>query len=140
MEDPKTELVRNWLTKANSDLRSARILAQSADAPRDTAIYHCQQAGEKAVKGFLAWSDHPLEKTHDIRVLAKLARNYEPGFGSWLAEARRLTKYATQFRYPREAGPQEPDAAELNTALDSAQRLCEYVTSLLPPETHPRND
>jgi HEPN domain-containing protein len=31
------------------------------------AVFHCQQAAEKALKGFLAWHDTPFRKTHDLR-------------------------------------------------------------------------
>ena len=137
MTDPKSELVRKWLDKAQEDLRVAQILARHDDPPAATAIYHCQQAGEKAVKGFLVWKDHPLEKTHDIGRLARLALALEPGFGAWIETARKLTQYAIAYRYPRDSGPEEPDAAELNTALDYAERLCKYVLRLLPAGIHP---
>jgi len=53
MDDTRKELLRSWLTKAASDLRSARVLGSADDAPLDTAIYHCQQTAEKAMKAFL---------------------------------------------------------------------------------------
>jgi hypothetical protein len=43
-----------WLAKARSDLRSAAILSTAESPLYDTAIYHCQQAAEKAVKA--PWS------------------------------------------------------------------------------------
>ena len=51
MTDAKTLLVRSWLIKAQRDLASARVLAANDPPLLDTAIYHCQQASEKAVKG-----------------------------------------------------------------------------------------
>ena len=57
MNEAKRQLVQSWLTKAQHDLASARVLAASAEPLLDTAIYHCQQAAEKAVKGFLAFRD-----------------------------------------------------------------------------------
>jgi len=32
----------------------------------EDALFHCQQAVEKALKGFLTWHDRPFEKTHDL--------------------------------------------------------------------------
>ena len=52
MDEAALELVRDWLTHADHDLRSARALAALADPLLDRAIYHCQQAAEKSVK---AW-------------------------------------------------------------------------------------
>lgn len=52
-EDLRTEDSRDWLAHASKDLRRARILI-SADPPDpDGALFHCQQAAEKALKGFL---------------------------------------------------------------------------------------
>jgi len=50
MDDAGLELVKDWLTRAHHDLRVSIILAAAEDAPLDVAIYHCQQACEKAVK------------------------------------------------------------------------------------------
>ena len=65
----KLELVRNWLTIAYHDLAAAKKLSTGSDPYFDVAVYHCQQAAEKAVKGFLVFHDQPFEKTHDIGVL-----------------------------------------------------------------------
>jgi HEPN domain-containing protein len=46
----KLELVRNWLLKAQRDLAAAHKLAAGVDPFLDIAVYHCQQAAEKAVR------------------------------------------------------------------------------------------
>jgi len=63
-------LLRSWLTKAASDLRGTRILGSADDAPLDTAIFHCQQTAEKAVKAFLVSKELSPEKTQE-EALAK---------------------------------------------------------------------
>ena len=73
MDEALAQLTREWLTKAWHDLQTARIIAGAADGPLDTAIYHCQQAAEKSVKGWLAASSIPFEKTHDVRRLIQQA-------------------------------------------------------------------
>jgi HEPN domain-containing protein len=35
----------------------------------DTAVYHCQQAVEKALKAFLTYHDTEFEKTHGISLV-----------------------------------------------------------------------
>ena len=54
MDEAKAELIRSWLTKASHDLAAAAILGTGDSAILDVAVYHCQQAAEKAVKAFLA--------------------------------------------------------------------------------------
>jgi HEPN domain-containing protein len=39
-----------WLHKAQRDLDAAGILMDSAHRRSDIAVYHCQQAAEKAIK------------------------------------------------------------------------------------------
>ncbi len=81
-DETKRQWVRSWLTKAHSDLRSARALAALPDPATDTAIYHCQQAAEKALKGYLAFRDQPLQRTHDLERLLELAAVLEPDFAT----------------------------------------------------------
>jgi hypothetical protein len=73
--------VQGWLIKAQHDLASADVLSQSHLPLLDTAIYHCQQAAEKSVKGFLVYCDHEFERVHDVEALIRAALPYEAGFG-----------------------------------------------------------
>ncbi|PSO84185.1 MAG: hypothetical protein BRC41_10750 [Cyanobacteria bacterium QH_9_48_43] len=50
--------VQQWLIKAQHDLQAARALANQTSPLLDVAIYHCQQAAEKAIKV----SDFPRAK------------------------------------------------------------------------------
>jgi len=136
MDEAKRELVQTWLTKAQHDLAAARKLAEEPDPYLDAAIYHCQQAAEKAVKGFLVFCDKDFEKTHNIRLLVALAIPCESGFSSWLKTAIQLTPYAGMFRYP--GGRLEPDRVEFDQALKDADELYHFVLSLLPEEIHPQ--
>src|SRR5438093_5827312 len=91
MDDAKRELVRAWLIKARNDLTAAREIGALPHGPLDTAIYHCQQAAEKAVKGFLAFHDHRLERSHDVERLVDLAGSYHASFAKWQEAAITLT-------------------------------------------------
>lgn len=131
----KLELVRNWLIKAQHDLAAARKLSADPDPYLDVAVYHCQQAAEKAIKGFLVFHDQPFEKTHDVEVLITLALRYDARFSEWLEAAIRLTPYATEFRYPSDLLEPAPD--EFEQAMEAASRLYSFTVSLLPPNVRP---
>ncbi len=137
MDEAKCEYVRIWLLKARRDLEGARRLAARPDRILDLAIFHCQQAGEKAVKGFLAFHDYPLVKTHNIRKLVTLAEQYDPQFSSWREAGEELTPHATAFRYP--AKPVDPDEEEYEQAEQAAAGLVNFVCSLLPKEAQPNH-
>jgi len=64
-EDPRTHLARQWLEKAQHDLLAGERAAQPEPLP-DVAVYHAQQAAEKALKAYLAGRDQPFRMTHDL--------------------------------------------------------------------------
>jgi HEPN domain-containing protein len=135
MTDAKTELVRSWLTKARHDLASGRVLAASEPALLDTAIYHCQQGAEKAVKGYLVFCDQEFERVHDIEVLIRSAMTHMAEFTDWIDVGIQLTPYARIYRYPGHAT--EPTAEQFSQALSAAEGLYQFVLSLLPEEMQP---
>ena len=131
MDKAKADLVNEWLIKARHDLASAEKLASGPDPYLDTAIFHCQQAAEKAVKAFLVFQDRRFEKTHDVAKLIKMAASLKKELSLLLPEAAFLTPYASQFRYPDEClGPDRP---EFDRALFAARKIYDTVLSLLPP-------
>lgn len=134
MDEARRRLVQSWLIKAQRDLATARKLADGPNPILDTAIYHCQQAAEKAVKGFLAFHDQAGVKTHDVRFLVNQALSLDPGFEDWLEAAEFLTPYATAYRYPDE--DLEPEEEEFEAAENAAISLVAFVLSVLPQEVH----
>jgi HEPN domain-containing protein len=101
------------------------------------AVYHCQQAAEKAIKAYLVLHGKPYQKTHDIEVLADLACELDPTFSKLAEAADALTPYATRFRYPNATFAVEPQPAECNEAFSHAQLIYDFVLKLLPPEAWP---
>ena len=135
MDKAKQELVQSWLIKSQSDLAAARKLSTDPNPYLDSAIYHCQQAAEKAVKGFLVFHDKLFEKTHDMEVLIESAMSFDTKFSAWLDAGERLTPYAAIYRYPGEI--MEPNKEEFDQALQDADGVYRFVISLLPKEVHP---
>ncbi len=134
-DELKDDLVRGWLIKSRHDLATAAKLAADPDPYLDTAIYHCQQAAEKAVKGLLAYHDQRVVRTHDVGYLVTLAIRFEESLRSCLESAERVTPYATAYRYPDEI--LEPDREEFEQALAAAEAICIGVLSVLPKKVDP---
>lgn len=116
-------------------MTSARVLAASEPPLLDTAIYHCQQAAEKAVKGYLVFCDQEFERVHDLELLIRTAMSYTPEFVDWIDVGIELTPYVRIYRYPGYAT--EPSREQFNQALAAAEGLYQFVVSLLPPEMRP---
>lgn len=138
MDEAKKELVRGWLTRASHDLAAGRVLGASRAPLRDVAVYHCQQAAEKAHKAYLVFHDRRVEKTHDLRLLVERAAEIEPGFSTRLDAADRLAPYATMYRYP--GVEEQPDEGDFEGAVGDASRLYQQVLTYFPPDVHPDDD
>ena len=135
MDEAKIKLVRQWLTKSLHDLTSAEGLAALEDPLLDTAIFHCQQAAEKAVKALLVSHDQRFEKTHNIVKLIEMAMPFAPELSSFLRDASMLTPYVALYRYPDENI--QPDQEEFDRALAAARKIYDAVLALLPGEVNP---
>jgi HEPN domain-containing protein len=99
------------------------------------AVYHCQQAAEKALKGFLVYHGLRPEKTHDLGLLIERAMEIEPGFGSWQDAADRLTPFATAYRSPGILD--QPNPEDYEEAIDDSETIVKQVLAFLPPGLHP---
>ncbi|NJL50152.1 MAG: HEPN domain-containing protein [Leptolyngbyaceae cyanobacterium SM2_5_2] len=123
------------MTKAQHDLASARVLSTTNPPLLDTAIYHCQQAAEKAVKGYLAFCDLDIPRTHDIELLLQEATACNPEFSAQSNAGLELTPYAQIYRYP--GFSPDPDQEEFARALTLAEEVYDFVSNLLPTEMRP---
>ena len=66
------EIANEWFGIADLDLASASYLQSMKPVPVEIICYHCQQAAEKYLKGFLAYFGYEIIRTHDLVVLNKL--------------------------------------------------------------------
>jgi len=83
MNEAKRAEIQKWLIKSQHDLGSARRLMEGDDPYLDTAVYHCQQAVEKALKAFLTYHDAEFGKTHDLTELVEVCFTIAPAFDAW---------------------------------------------------------
>jgi HEPN domain-containing protein len=125
------------MNEAKKDLAVAHKLSTGPDLYLGAAIFHCQQAAEKAIKAFLVFHDQRFEKTHDIEALISIAIPFEAGFSTWRVAGTRLTPFAAKFRYPGETMQPEPE--EFQQALADAEGLYTFVLSVLPAEIQPQS-
>jgi HEPN domain-containing protein len=130
MNDETRDEAAAWLTKAKGDLLAAQRLAAPDIRQRDIAIYHCQQAAEKAIKGLLVFREIPFEKTHDLERLLEMARDDSNPVFHLYEHARILTPYSVEFRYPGDIF--EPDEEEMQIALQLALEVVETISNLIP--------
>ena len=63
---------RLWLVKAANDLRAAEIDLGAKPPLIEDALFHCQQAAEKARKAFLTFQNVPFRKTHNLEEIGEI--------------------------------------------------------------------
>lgn len=133
-DERRAELTRDWLQKAAHDL----VAAERGTHPPpilDVVVFHCQQAVEKALKGYLTWQNQPFRWTHDLLRLVQQCEVCDTDFAQLRATAQRLTPYAGASRYPGYGDP--VTEAEANGARELAQRAVDVVRRRLPPAVRP---
>lgn len=126
---------KSWFDKAAKDLRAAEQDLRASPQLLEDAVFHCQQAVEKTLKGFLTWHDRPFRKTHDLVELGQQCVDLDAALNSLLGRAAPLTEYAWKFRYPGE--PEEPSKQETDEAVSIAREVYDAILSRLPAEVRP---
>jgi HEPN domain-containing protein len=127
------EKVEAWLDVANSDRLAAERCVVGDPALLDVAAFHCQQAAEKLLKGFLVRARIDFGKTHDLVRLGHLVAGRFPAVASLIAQMQDWTAWNIAYRYPDEDGPEpEPSVAELTSALDAIDSLAVALRACAP--------
>ncbi len=129
MGNEKRQEVKAWLAKAGNDLRGAEV-DLAADPPLvEDALFHCQQATEKALKAFLTAHDTPFRKTHDLDELASACERFDGSLKETLNPARDLTVFAWEFRYP--GSDDVPPESEAHDSLLLARSAVQAISERL---------
>ena len=89
----RTSIVNEWLEFANKDISSAKYLLNMRPVPLEIICYHCEQAAEKALKGYLIKHDIEPPRTHDLRLLCKMCANIDNTFDDISKYCVNLTAY-----------------------------------------------
>ncbi|MCL2046991.1 MAG: HEPN domain-containing protein [Oscillospiraceae bacterium] len=119
------EYVAEWLNYAKMDLMTAEHLLTMRPLPLEIICYHCQQAAEKYLKGYLVFKgiiEPP--KTHDLVLLKIDCMKTDASFESISRACEVLTRYGIQPRYPNEMEITEKD---MQNALNYARQIKDFA-------------
>lgn len=139
MSDELSSYVQQWFKKANNDLRNAEILLNCGEneIPYDTLCFHCQQASEKYIKGYLIYKEMDFPKTHNLADLISICTQTDTSFSKYITEMEKLTPYAVEIRYPDDFYmPSEDDAREAyKIASEIKNFIMQKIGDKIPPVT-----
>jgi HEPN domain-containing protein len=118
------------LRKAKEDEFTVEKLVPDPASPDEVIGFHAQQAVEKMLKGALTLRAVRYPFVHDLAALLELLRENKILFPEELEEVRRLTPFATAFRY--EDLPPEPRRRfDRAWALSCVRRVRAWAESVL---------
>ena len=112
--------VKEWIEIADNDFDSAVLLNEAVRKHHEIICYHCSQAVEKYLKGYLVSMDIVPKKTHDLRYLNSLCIELDVNFESIITECAFLNKFANDIRYPHKYEIYESDA---NFSMNAVKKV-----------------
>jgi HEPN domain-containing protein len=135
-DDPaRIDSSRAWFVRAAEDIYCASLDLSGSPPPVRDALFHCEQAVEKALKGFLTWHDRPFRKNHDLVDLGKRCVRVDAELEPLLRRVGAFTEYASRFRYPGDLF--DPTQAEAEGALVLTREVVDAILSRLPDPVRP---
>ena len=131
--DPRArwEAVNRWLEVAEVDRNAAQALL-AVPSLRPSAPFHCQQALEKLLKGFLTLAGKRGGKTHALDRLGAAAAKSFPEIEELVAAAKNWSDWAFVYRYPSDEAPPVPTEDELQRAVAVIDALAAQLRAANP--------
>jgi HEPN domain-containing protein len=112
--------VTEWIQIADDDLYSAQMLDKLVRKPYEIICYHCAQAVEKYLKGYLTYYDIIPQKTHNLLILLELCVEKDSCFENIKTECGILNRYANEIRYPHRI---EIEIEDVNYAIKVTEKI-----------------
>lgn len=119
--DKRNELVKEWIHKADHDIRMAKLALEHKIEYADSICFHCQQTVEKYLKAYLI----VFKKTHSLSYLLDLINEVDKVSDKMYSSAEILEGYAVEMRYPDDW--YEPTEKEAREAYSIALKIREYI-------------
>ena len=114
---------QDWYDKARRDLDGAQILLEH-DGGNDLVAFHCHQAIEKALKGWLLKATGSLVDGHSLVYLCRSAIKNGAELEPHLKDCAYVNQFYIETRYPADI-PMELSGNEARECMDIANTVLE---------------
>lgn len=115
----------DWYDKAQKDLRGAQILFE-AEADNSLVAFHCQQAIEKALKGYVLKTTKELLEGHSLIFLIRRAARFDEEIRKFNKDCAFVNQFYIETRYPADI-PDEVDEIEVRECLETALSVLNHI-------------
>ena len=116
---------KDWFEKAAHDLRGAEILMEH-DGGNDLVAFHCQQAMEKMLKGWLLKMTGELLDGHSLVFLCRKATAAGAPLKGNLRDCAYVNQFYIETRYPSDSYMPVSEE-EAQDCMDAARKLMELL-------------
>jgi len=115
----------DWFGKARADLESAEILFKN-NGNNSVIAFLCQQAIEKAYKGFILKQREELVEGHSLIYLCKKIADIDTSFKMFMKDSAYVNQFYLETRYPADI-PLDISTSEAQECLEIAKTIMEKV-------------
>jgi len=123
------EIILNWLKRARSSLERAKMGKVTQGILYEDLCFDAQQAVEKSLKAILVKLNQSFPKTHSIGILLKLIEEAGVEIPKNINQAKLLTSYAVDARYPGDYEPVSKE--EYKEALKIAEDVFKWLDNII---------
>lgn len=120
---------KDWIEKAQRDLKSAKILKEH-DCGNDMVAFHCQQAVEKSLKAYLIMNGEGIVSGHSLIYLCKLSEKHNSEYRKYIKDCGFLNQYYIETRYPADT-PLIVSDYETDECIKIADEIYKTVESII---------
>lgn len=126
MNEHVVKKIKQWVFKANNDLKTARDEMNTSQPATDTVCFHAQQCVEKLLKAFLTSSNLHAGRTHNLVKLVEMCKTVDKEFDYlYTLNVAGLNEYAIDVRYPDDF--YIPEIDEAKSAIETAEKVTAFV-------------
>ncbi len=123
------EIILNWLKRARSNLERAKMGKVTQGILYEDLCFDAQQAVEKSLKAILINLNQSFPNTHSIGILLKLIEEAGVEIPKNINQAKLLTAYAVDARYPGDYEPVSKE--EYKEALKIAEDVFKWLDNII---------
>ena len=114
---------KEWIIIADNDFDSAKLLNESIRRHYEIICYHCAQAVEKYLKGYLVYNEIVPRKTHDLLFLNSVCIEKDKRFENIIIGCGFLNRFTGDIRYPHRYETTEADA---NFSIETVEKIRDF--------------
>jgi len=111
----------DWFDKAKAELESAEILMMH-DGSYAVIAFLCQQAIEKAYKGFILKRKEELVAGHSLVYLCKIAMETDNSLKEFMKDSAYINQFYLESRYPSDI-PMDINQSDAQECIEIARKI-----------------